>query len=184
MIELLRTVDTSRLETWLNNNLRSKLTADKSNYAKGRLKAWLRTEPMLFAPFNTVPGVECSDKVIERLAEIIQWQFDFVLVTFSGDSATGITPHRDAGFADYETYGLNINGSTQFDYWCTKESFGYAKETVKLNAKTDEPTHELQLQPGQVFRFNCKNEHSATPSAGRWGMNFWRRKIIRPLDTN
>lgn len=167
-----------KLRAWLESTIKPQLKADVSSYARGRRIAWLRFEPMLFKPYNIIPGIPISDKIWNRLAELIQWPFDFCLVTYSGDgeNGIGIQSHRDAGYADYEAVGLNVNGDCEFRYWQESEGYGYSAYRKQLNPDVDAPTHILQLKEGYLFRFNCKNPHAALPGLGRWGMNFWRKK--------
>lgn len=181
MIEIARQLPThtaEKMTAWLERTIRPQLTPDVSRYARGRLRAWLQTEPTLTNPWRDLPGVPVGDKVMSALAERIGWEFDYCLVTYSGDgeAGTGIHPHRDASYADYEAYGLHLTGECRFDYWMGRASYGYSPETRNLNPLRDEPTHRLILRPGDVVRFNCKNIHGATPGPARWNINFWRRK--------
>ncbi len=175
MIRITKNIDTTKILTWCEKILRPQLTKDVSNYAVGRERLWLHHEPMLFKPFHTKPAVECHPKTWNRLRELIEWEFDYCLVTYSGTQGIGISPHRDAGYANYEAYGLNISGTCEFHYWNDRQSFtggvssGFAPHTQPA-------TDILHLKAGDVTRFNCKNLHSATPSANRWAMNFWRKK--------
>lgn len=177
MIEVCQTLaNVDRLADWLYKVVRPHLRKDVSGYARKRLRVWLRTEPTLTYPTRLLPGLSVEDGILDRLKEMIEWDFDFCLVTYSGDmNPVGITPHRDACFADYEAYGLHVTGECRFDYWCDKESFGKSSG-AGLVKSSDLPTHSLLLEPGQVIRFNCKNLHAATPSVGRWNLNFWKAK--------
>lgn len=177
MIEITRTLtQPGRIANWLESIVRPHLSQDVSNYAKGRLRCWLNVEPHLGTRGGTKPGLPVHQSIINRMAELIDWQFDYCLVTYSGDQeAIGIDPHRDAGYADYEAYGLTVSGESLFRYWEGREAFGYAPETNRLTAN-DPSTHQIVVKPGMVTRFNCKNIHSAEPGTGRWGLNFWRAK--------
>jgi len=169
MIKIEKQIDTSNLLKWLET-LKPCLTSDVSNYAVGRQRLWLKVEPPLGnQPYK--PGFPINDKIWERLQEIIEWKFDYCLVTYSGDDAIGIRPHRDSSYADYEAMGLNISGTCKFSYWNSRKSFGFSKST--------EPNEfiVLDLKPGDLIRFNCKNLHSAEPSPDRWNMNFWKKKV-------
>jgi hypothetical protein len=177
MIEIAKnTGDTARLAKWLEEICRPALTPDRSKYATGRLRVWLDKEPMLFHPFEVKPALQVADGVMDRLRELINWPFDFCLVTYSGDiNPAGILPHRDAGYADFEAYGMHVTGDVKFDYWCQRECFGAGPSTGKVDVK-GEPSHSLILRPGDVVRFNCKNQHSASPGVKRWNLNFWKAK--------
>lgn len=178
MIEIVKTLDVdtlSKLQAWLEGIIRPNLKLDVSNYAKGRKTLWLRYEPQLNSS-QVHQGFPVSDGIWNRLQELIEWRFDYCLITNSGSESTGIAPHRDASYASYEAYGLNVNGECEFYYWESRKSFGYSKASITLDAKVDRPTHKLVLKPGDVVHFNSKNEHSAIPSPNRWNVNFWRKK--------
>ena len=167
----------TRLENWLNQMVRSHLVPDVSNYAKGRLRQWINVEPTLTSPTRLLRSpLQLDDKIINRLKELIEWDFEFALITYSGDnSPVGISAHRDASYADYETFGLHVSGEAQFDYWMERNSFGYSRGSLP---ETKDPTHSIQLQPGQVVRFNCKNRHACNPGPQRWNINFWKGKKL------
>lgn len=190
MVEVVKTLpNPDDIARWLEQVVRKALRPDVSNYAKGRLRAWLGVEPMLFAPFETRPGLKVSPLILDRLKELIEWDFDFCLVTYSGDEkAVGIVPHMDAGYADFEARSIHVTGECRFDYWQNRETFGAGKVTggFSLDRKTYQvlgpdgnpaaATHPIILKPGDVTRFNCKDPHAASPGVGRWNLNFWRRK--------
>ncbi len=166
MIQLARTIDVTRLAAWVESHVRQHLTPDVSSYARGRLRCWLGTEPALGPNHRPAGGLILPDAWTQRLHDIVGWPFDYCLVTYSGDrDAIGITPHRDAGFADAEAWSLNLTGECQFDYWSDRGA-----------QATSSPTESLLLKPGMLTRFDCKHIHAATPSARRWAMNFWRAK--------
>lgn len=119
MIEIAhRLTNCDRIVAWLDRVIRPRLRPDVSDYAKGRLRAWLRTEPTLTSPTLLLAGVPVEDAIWDRLAELIEWRYDYCLVTYSGDDTPiGITPHRDAGFANYEAISVHLSGECRFDYW-------------------------------------------------------------------
>ncbi len=189
MVEIVKTLpNPEKLQAWLENFVRGSLTPDVSNYAKGRLRVWLDKEPQLFSPFNVLPGFPIVDGIKERLKELIEWDYDFCLVTYSGDTTPiGIGPHMDAGYADFEARSLHISGECRFDYWQTRDTFGRGKISTgyTLNRKTGvvelagapaAPTNSLLLPLGAVTAFNCKSPHAASPGVKRWNLNFWRAK--------
>lgn len=176
MIEYLTTVNPDSTLEWLEKAVRPQLTPDVSSYAKGRLRVWLEVEPMLYPPFKTKLALQDLTAFLQ-LQKLIDWSFDYCLITFSGDAEpVGIKPHRDAGYANYEARSLNVSGTCRFDYWNERNAVGFAPSTHEYNPLVDAPTHSITLQPGDVYRFNCKNLHSASPSPSRWCMNFWKRK--------
>jgi len=189
MIELRHTVpNPDKIVTWLESTIRPALRPDVSNYAKGRLRAWLGVEPMLFAPFDTKPAVPTDPKILDRLAELIEWDFDYCLVTYSGDTdPVGISPHMDAGYADFEARSIHLSGECLFEYWASRTTLGRSPttkaftlnrqtESVELEGNLTCATTAVNLQPGQVVAFNCKCPHAATPGVRRWNVNFWRKK--------
>lgn len=176
MIEVISGIETIAIEKWLVKSITPHLRPDVSNYAKGRMRAWLRTEPPLSTKQQTKSGIEVSDKIWNRLQEIINWSFDYCLVTYSGNEvAIGISPHRDSSFAAYEAMGLNVSGTCRFSYWNERNGFDATKPTNKFPVEGP-PSHVVELKPGDLVRFNCKNVHAAEPSTNRWNMNFWKRK--------
>lgn len=167
--------DPEAMRSWLVETFGPHLRPDVSNYAKGRLRVWLGTEPSLSPRGAPRPGLPVSTSVLELLEALVGWQFDYCLVTYSGDTKPiGIAPHRDASYAAYEGYGLNVVGQCRFSYWNDRKAFGYARSSgINVNGP---PTDIVDMTAGTIVRFNVKNPHSADPGPGRWGMNFWRAK--------
>lgn len=179
MLEAYKVVpNPERVVKWLVERIQPQLKPDVSRYARGRLRAWLRVEPTLTNPTRLMPGVEVSDRVLERLAELIEWNFDYCLVTHSGPKGVGISPHRDASYCGWEGRGLHLSGECQFQYWCERQQVDQAGPRVDLGADAG-PTETLLLLPGQCTRFNVKNLHAAEPGPDRWALNFWRKKPER-----
>lgn len=166
MIQVVATLpNPDAIVRWLESTIRPCLTPDVSNYAKGRLRCWLGTEPTLTKPARLLPGTEVDPRVLNRLAELISWPFDFCLATYSGDEiGVGIKPHRDAYFARHEARSLHLSGECLWSYWRDRGG-------IEL------PHDELLLEPGQVIAFDCKRLHAAAPGPKRWNLNFWRRKM-------
>lgn len=131
MIEVVRSVPPEKVVKWLEDKIKPALTPDVSNYAKGRLR------------------------------DLIGWDWEYCLVTYSGerDEGISISPHRDASYADYEAWGWHLSGTAEFQYWEGRHAFGYAPNSQEFDPKVDPPTHTLSLKPGDVLRFNCKNLH-------------------------
>jgi hypothetical protein len=193
MIEISRTItDADRIVRWLEQAIRPRLTPDVSNYAQGRLRAWLNVEPTLTNPIRHLSGVDVDERYIRALQERVGFGFDYCLATYSGDGAAGvgIAPHRDASYANYEAYSVHLSGECRFDYWCGYPGYSYARDIpfyevdrrsarVMRDGVPAEPTHRIVQQPGDVVHFNCKNPHAATPGPGRWSLNFWTRKPER-----
>ncbi len=177
MLQVLHTLpNADRIVTWLDRTVRPELRPDVSNYARGRLRCWLGVEPPLSSSQRERPGFDAGQAVLDRLAELIEWDFDFALVTYSGDDrAIGIGPHRDAGYADFEGRGVSLNGECRFRHWDDWAGLGRSRRLANSTSE-DPPTTVLDMQPGQVIAFNVKDLHAADPGPGRWGINFWRRK--------
>jgi hypothetical protein len=143
---------------WLINqleNIKSNLTADISQYAKNRQRAWLNG---LGEPHLSYPKI--SESTQNQAIDQFIWDklginYDFCLAHYSGDKASGIKPHRDASYANREAYGINL---------------GICKFTIA------DKTYELS--GGEIYTFNCKVIHSADPSPHRWGLNLWTAKPI------
>lgn len=173
---------------WLENDIRSELTPDVSSYARGRLRTWLGREPSLKAPFETKQATQLSPAIYKRFIDLIEWNFDFCLVTYSGDEIPiGIAPHMDAGYADFEARSLHLSGECLFTYWQARPAFGKSPvevpyhlnrdtKVITLDGHSARPTHTIELPVGAVTRFNCKNPHAASPGVKRWNINFWRAK--------
>ncbi len=174
----MKKIETAKLQAWMESYLQQYLSRNEtSRYAKGRLQCWMKVEPSLTSPTRLSDGVPLPGKIWQRLQDVLGWTFDYCLVTYSGDKeAVGITPHRDASFANYEAWAINVSGECSFRYWEGRKSFGPSPNVTEYDPKKDEPTHTTVLSPGDVIRFNCKNLHDATPSVKRWNLNFWRKK--------
>lgn len=167
--------DENKMRSYLETHLKSHLTPDVSNYAKGRLRAWIGTEPPLYRGGEFKPGIHMP-KFFERAQELLNWQFDYMLVTYSGEvSPVGITPHRDAGTLSYEAFGLGLVGKATFSYWAERATFVPGRAVNPMKPE-DPPTRILEMVPGTLVRFNSKCLHSAVPEKGRWAANFWKKK--------
>lgn len=146
MIEIYNSIPEHRraaLEHWLRDQVRPHLKPDVSGYARGRLRAWLEVEPSLTNPVTHRPGLPVGSSTdglaacrflqlkrrqspgftLDALATLIDWRFDYCLVTFSGDEQPiGITPHRDARYADFEEWEYRFHdkphGSRAVADWC------------------------------------------------------------------
>jgi hypothetical protein len=177
MLQVMHTLaNADRIASWLDSMVRPQLRADVSNYARGRLRCWLGVEPPLSSTQRERPGFDAGRKILDRLAELIEWEFDFCLVTYSGDDhGIGIGPHRDAAFADFEGRGVSLTGQCVFRHWADHTGLGRS-HSGRSHTADDTPTTVLDMQPGQVIAFNVKDLHAAEPGPGRWGINFWRRK--------
>lgn len=170
MIRELTPIDTFRLHAWLETRIKPLLKPDVSSYAKGRLRLWLSSEPSLAAPARIIRPAPIPDSYLYRLQDVIGWEFNFCLATYSGDGGSeqgegkGIRPHRDAGYAAPIARTLQIAGEAQFNYWEDREARPSDKFTPYV------------IRPGCYFEFNCKHLHQCRPRPGRWALHFWRAK--------
>jgi hypothetical protein len=137
LIEIAKRIpNVQKLEAWLAKEVRKHLTADVSSYARGRLRTWLGVEPTLTSPTRLLTGTPVDGKILDRLKELIEWDFDYCLVTYSGDEkGIGISPHRDASYADFEAYALHVSGECRFDYWMGRKDFGRSPNTKEFDTK-------------------------------------------------
>lgn len=165
MIQVVKRLDEAmrgRIAGWLIPLCMPALRLDASSYARGRQRVWLGLEPSLTRDVKVKLALKLQPEQRAALAEAIEWRFDWALVTYSGDDATGITPHRDASFAAPLARGLNLAGKVRFDYW---------ENGLDGTGKTT-----LDLMPGDVIAFDCKRLHACAPQPRRWNVNFWRAK--------
>jgi len=84
---------------------------DKSNYARNRKIQWIGVEPQLFATQDTLKTAKKAyqDARITKFCELIMpFKVDFILVTYSGEQASGINWHRDASYAKALAGTINL----------------------------------------------------------------------------
>jgi len=96
-------------------------------------------------------------------------QAEIGLLTYSGgENPKGISLHRDDSYADYESYGIQLTGTCEFIYMGGYRDFKWDAD------KEPEIKQSYNLEPGQIYRFNCKNKHAAIPSIERYAINLWK----------
>lgn len=173
MIEILGQVSSQKVQAvvdYLNKHVEPILGKDVSNYAKGRKRTWLEYE----APLG-------QQKWQHGLKDEYLW--NFVLETFEPygikpdlglvSKAGNITWHRDAAYAEFKSFGINL-GQVTWQYEWSYPAYAWVPD----NKKIDPPqiiTH--QMTGGEIFQFNSKNRHQAVNSADdRWGFNLWNIK--------
>lgn len=147
------------------------LKPDPSNYAKGRLRAWLFHEWHLQRKEFLPP--EIKSERLEQWCKEIWPETEIALITYSGEEfgpTHGISLHRDDSYADFKAVGVNITGTCKFVYLESYPGYEYAAEPQR---HAEVKPHVGFLQPGTVVTFNCKNQHSADPSSNRWAINLW-----------
>jgi hypothetical protein len=86
---------------------------------------------------------------------LLDFEPTYILVTYSGDSASGINWHRDSTYAAPIAATINL-GPCKFG----------------LNDYKEEKW--LDLKGGEVITFNCKQLHCAIPSPNRWAIHCWQ----------
>lgn len=160
-----------KINQYLRSHFLPYLKPDVSSYAKGRLRIWLNGQPKLHERDMSSANLDTSEASKFRiyLTDLLGWKGDWYLLTYSGEDASGISLHRDATPLSYEAYGINLTGRCKFTYHEQRRGYssGPTGPTVVWN---------IDLLPGSVVHFNSKNPHAAIPSAGRWGVNIWRKK--------
>jgi hypothetical protein len=170
-IEILGKISSEKVEQLrqhLENYIKPVLESDKSNYAPGRLLAWVGAKWDLKEK-DFKPGVR--DDALMKLVLQVYPDADIVLVTYSEQPGAGINYHRDDSYAAIEARSINI-GNSDWGYRAAKEQMAWTKEE-----NTAATYQEFKLESGTVTRFNCKNEHAAiNTEAGRWSINIWSIK--------
>ncbi|KYC34898.1 hypothetical protein WA1_50190 [Scytonema hofmannii PCC 7110] len=170
-IEILGKISSEKVEQLrqhLENYIKPVLESDKSNYAPGRLLAWVGAKWDLKEK-DFKPGVQ--DDALMKLVKQVYPNADIVLATYSEQPGAGINYHRDDSYAAVEARSINI-GNSDWGYRAAQEQMTWTK-----NENTAATYQEFKLESGTVTRFNSKNEHAAiNTEAGRWSINIWSIK--------
>ena len=145
------------------------LTRDVSNYAKDRKRSWLRYEAPLAEHRPWLLGNQ-NPILWNAILEICS-QISFVpelgLASLGGE----ISPHRDASYADYRAIGINL-GRTTFGYKHAYPEFRWVPDSQQISPPIISLT---EMTGGEVFEFNCKNQHwTSNVASDRWSINLWR----------
>jgi hypothetical protein len=143
----------------------SLLEDDVSTYAKGRRRLWLEAEPTLVRNFTLTEAIQ-DERTWTWLLKNVWPGADLGLLS---RGPVGIKMHRDATYAGWEAYGLNLGETVTFGYQECYGSFKYG------NQDDSAPITEVILEPGDVFRFNPKNPHGILSEItdARWAINLW-----------
>jgi hypothetical protein len=145
------------------------LTRDVSNYAKDRKRSWLRYEAPLaeYRPWiqaNQNPELWCA---IQDICNKISFAPELGLASLGGE----IKPHRDAFYADWKAIGINL-GTTTFGYKQAYPEYRWVPENQLISPPIISLT---EMTGGEVFEFNCKNQHwTSNVASDRWSINLWR----------
>jgi hypothetical protein len=168
---------------------RHKLTADVSNYAKGRLRAWIGLEaPLTDKQKFKVAPFGFKDKLWIWLNDFCKNKLNFSpeigLLHVGGADCSdpedepldgnggecGIKRHRDAGYADFRAVGINLIGEATFGYQSFYPNQDRWSKEQNANAKLE----IVKMSRGTCVVFNCKNPHFAQVGPNRWCINAWR----------
>jgi hypothetical protein len=139
---------------------------DKSNYARNRKIQWIGVEPQLFATQDTLKTAKKAyqDARITKFCELIMpFKVDFILLTYSGDQASGINWHRDASYAKALAGTINLG----------KCSFGMRERSGTYSPDSEEKEQWITLTGGEVVTFDCKHPHCAIPDPNRRAIHCW-----------
>ena len=159
----------SSLVEHLQSEIAPHLRSDRSSYAKGRARCWLQEQPSLSKQWSSKPALRD-----ERLWGWISRQFpkwgfepDVGLVT---RGPVAIRPHRDASYARWMAFMVNLGQEVRWSYRESYKSFRYSEPD-----ESAEPV-DLLIPQWAVIRFCCKNPHgvSAPISEDRWSINLWQ----------
>lgn len=148
--------------------LNGHLKPDPSNYAPGRLRGWFPMEWNL----QTKQFMESSiqSHLLWSWCQRIWPEAEIGLITYSGATNTepkGIKLHRDDSYGDFKAVGINVTGECRFTYLQSYRSYEWDPQ------RDPEVERVINLKPGDVYTFNCKNRHSAEPSPNRFAINLW-----------
>jgi hypothetical protein len=154
--------------SYLNDNLRSKLEPDVSNYAKGRMRLWMPYEAPLSASRPWTHGVY-DQRVWDWICKIFHlsndWIPDLCLISLGG----AISRHRDAAYAQFKSMSINLGPAT----FCYENLYPEFKWTPGVPESGEITKHVLH--GGEVLSFNVKNPHWVQDvDPNRWGINAWR----------
>lgn len=147
------------------NTLRDRLEPDVSNYAPGRQRFWFPYEAPLSPSRSWRMGVQD-----ERLWSWVKRQFPQIDLALAAFGDVGIDWHRDASYADFPAYSVNLGTVEAWLYDDIYPGYAWAKP------QDCNPSHPVRIaiEPGDVLKFNCKNPHSVlNPAPDRWSLNLW-----------
>lgn len=167
MFTIIKTLDPAITAELLEIAKQAPLKADVSSYAKGRQRTFVH---MNWDFRDRKFDKDCfkNDRMWEILTGI--WpEAEIGLLTYSGnENPKGIDLHRDDSLHNYESWGVQLSGTCEFHYMGGYKNFYWEQD------REEEKDQTFILNPGDVFRFNCKNKHSAIPSIERYAINLWK----------
>ena len=105
-----------------------------------------------------------QDARITKFCELIMpFKVDFILITYSGEQASGINWHRDASYAKALAGTINLG----------KCSFGMRERSGTYSPDSEEKEQWITLTGGEVVTFDCKHPHCAIPDPNRRAIHCW-----------
>jgi hypothetical protein len=196
MLNVFQNIIDNKIIKYLDQNVH-KLVPDISNYAKGRLRAWIGLEaPLTDKQFFKLGQFSYNDFIWKWLNQFcidnLQFVPEIALVHIGGADCSdpdeqptegrggtcGIKEHRDAGYADFRAVGINIHGNATFGYRSVYPHQDRWSKVVGNDAKLE----IIQMTTGTSVVFNCKNPHFAQVGPNRWCINAWRIRDKRRKD--
>jgi hypothetical protein len=160
-----QTITTIRAEL---ESLDHHLQADVSNYAKGRMRLWLKWQYNL-KDGGISPAIEPSQRLwnyCTAICKLTKFEPDLGLVAKGN---TGISLHRDARYADFKAVSIQI-GKAEWTYDCQYPAYGWVP-----NEKKNPSNPETIVLEDCAVVFNCKNPYTARPlSEDRYSINLWK----------
>ena len=151
-----------QLKAYLDHIDHAQFSPDKSNYAKGRLRLWLKQEWSLKDRI-LIPGYQ-DNALWEYCNNIYRMttgqDADLALIAKGG---IGIDWHRDDSYASEMAISINLS-SIAYEW-----GFDHIREG-------GQPKTHL-LDSGAITLFHCKHKHAALGSdPERYSINIWRLK--------
>lgn len=160
-LELLKPETISHIVALLEKDALPNLQADVSNYAKGRMRVWLPYEAPLDSPQSFsrpfVPGL-LRDELWQFIVDLCA-KHGFTAQVALASKGGSIEPHRDTTYAAEWSFAINL---------------GKCNWSIASGRDMSKPDYSMQLNGGEVFKFNCKHVHSVSNvDPNRWAINVW-----------
>lgn len=155
-LEKLTPEEIAEITELLEKNILPHLKSDVSNYAKGRQRVWLPYEaPLGNQPFTAgLLDGEVWQWIVDRCAKH-GFKAQVALISKGGN----IKPHRDTTYAAAWAMGFNL---------------GKCDWHIASDRQSAKPDFTMNLNGGEVFKFNSKHTHAVTNAAeDRWAINVW-----------
>ena len=155
----------------LRTEAEPRLKVQPRGHARGRRSCWLAWEPAFGTTVERTP--QPRGDLFERLAQLVP-DAELAECWRNGEqSSAGITPHRDANYADVTAWLINL-GPTRFRIWLPRDE----RPSEPLRLARRNRVHwewQVELTGGEVLQFNCKRLHaSRTLARERWAVGLWR----------